>query len=123
VNFEQSQSLFRRAATVIPGGIPGHTTPAATIPGAVPYFAAEGFGCRYRDVDGNTFIDFMCGYGPILLGYHHPEVEAAANAARARGAVFNHPTGLMVELAEKLVQRIDFADWATFGKNGADMTN
>jgi glutamate-1-semialdehyde 2,1-aminomutase len=123
VNFEQSQSLFRRAATVIPGGIPGHTTPAATIPGSVPYFAVEGFGCRYRDVDGNTFIDFMCGYGPILLGYHHPEVEAAANAARARGAVFNHPTDLMVELAEKLVHRIDFADWATFGKNGADMTN
>jgi glutamate-1-semialdehyde 2,1-aminomutase len=123
VNFEQSNALFRRAASVIPGGIPGHTAPAATVPGAVPYFAAEGFGCRYRDVDGNTFIDFMCGYGPILLGYHHPEVEAAANAARARGAVFNHPTDLMVLLAEKLVQRIDFADWATFGKNGADMTN
>ena len=122
MNFTESQSLFRRAAAVIPGGIYGHTTPAATIPGAVPYFAAEGFGCRYRDVDGNTFIDFMGGYGPMVLGYHHPEVEAAAEAARLRGAAFNQPTPLLVELAEKLTARIDFADWAVFAKNGGDLT-
>jgi glutamate-1-semialdehyde 2,1-aminomutase len=108
---------------VIPGGIYGHTTPAATIPGAVPYFAASGHGCRYRDVDGNEFIDFMGGYGPIVLGYHHPEVEAAADAARRLGAAFNHPTSLLVELAEKLVHRIDFADWAVFAKNGSDLTS
>jgi glutamate-1-semialdehyde 2,1-aminomutase len=122
LNFTASHALFRRAAAVIPGGIYGHTTPAATVPGAVPYFAAEGFGCRYRDVDGNTFIDFMGGYGPIVLGYHHPEIEAAADAARRLGAAFNHPTALLVELAEALTARIDFADWAVFGKNGADLT-
>lgn len=122
MNFDRSHALFRRAAAVIPGGIYGHTTPAATVPGAVPYFAAEGFGCRYRDVDGNTFIDFMGGYGPIVLGYHHPEVEAAADAARRLGASFNHPTSLLVELAEALTARIDFADWAVFGKNGSDLT-
>ena len=122
MNFTESQALFRRAAAVIPGGIPGHTTPAATIPGAVPYFAAQGHGCRYRDVDGNEFIDFMGGYGPLVLGYHHPEVEAAADAARRLGAAFNHPTSILVELAEKLTDRIDFADWAVFAKNGADLT-
>ena len=122
MNFTESQALFRRAAAVIPGGIPGHTTPAATIPGAVPYFAAQGHGCRYRDVDDNEFIDFMGGYGPLVLGYHHPEVEAAADAARRLGAAFNHPTSILVELAEKLTDRIDFADWAVFAKNGADLT-
>jgi len=122
LNLSNSQALFRRAAAVIPGGIPGHTTPAATIPGAVPYFAAQGHGCRYRDVDGNEFIDFMGGYGPLVLGYHHPEVEAAADAARRLGAAFNHPTSILVELAEKLTDRIDFADWAVFAKNGADLT-
>lgn len=122
MNFTQSQALFRRAAAVIPGGIYGHTTPAAVVPGATPYFAAQGHGCRYRDVDGNEFIDFMGGYGPLVLGYHHPEVEAAADAARRLGAAFNHPTSLMVELAEKLTARIDFADWAVFAKNGADLT-
>ena len=123
MRFANSQSLFRRAAAVIPGGIYGHTTPAATIPGSVPYFAASGSGCRYTDVDGNTFIDFMGGYGPMILGYHHPEVEAAATAARQLGAAVNHPTSLLVELAEKLTQRIDFADWSVFAKNGADLTN
>jgi len=122
LNFDKSQALFRRAAEIIPGGIYGHTTPAATLPGRTPYYAAEGCGCRYRDIDGNTFIDFMGGYGPLVLGYRHPEVEAAADAARARGAVFNHPTPLMVELAEALVSRVDFADWAVFAKNGADLT-
>ena len=120
--FPQSQEFFRRACQVIPGGIYGHTSPALTVPGEFPFYAVEGHGCRYRDVDGNEFIDFMCGYGPLVLGYHHPEVEAAAAAARARGACFNHPTPLLVELAEYLVARIDFADWAVFAKNGADLT-
>lgn len=122
MSFAQTQALFRRAAAVIPGGIYGHTAPAVTVPGAMPYFAERGHGCRYTDVDGRDYIDFICGYGPIVLGYHHPEVEAAADAARARGACFNHPTPLMVELAELLVTRIDFADWAVFGKNGSDLT-
>jgi glutamate-1-semialdehyde 2,1-aminomutase len=122
LNFSESQSLFARAAAVIPGGIYGHTTPAATVPGAMPYFAAAGFGGRYRDVDGNEFIDFMGGYGPLVLGYHHPEVEAAADAARRLGSAFNHPTSLLVELAEKFTARIDFADWAVFAKNGSDLT-
>jgi len=120
--YAKSAALFSRARQVIPGGIYGHVAPAATVPGAMPSFAERGSGCRYLDVDGNDYIDFMCGYGPLVLGYHHPEVEAAATAARARGAAFNHPTPLMVELAEALVARIDFADWAVFAKNGADLT-
>lgn len=120
----RSQSLdwFRRAAAVIPGGIYGHTSPVAGLPDAFPYFAEDAEGCRYRDVDGNVYLDYMCGYGPIILGYHRPEVEAAAAAQRAKGAVFNHPTPVMVELAEALVNRVDFADWAVFAKNGSDVT-
>jgi glutamate-1-semialdehyde 2,1-aminomutase len=118
----RSAALFDRARRVIPGGIYGHVTPAATVPGALPSYAEAGQGARYRDLDGHEFIDFMCGYGPLLLGYHHPEVEAAADAARTRGTCFNHPTSLMVELAEALVARIDFADWAVFAKNGSDLT-
>jgi glutamate-1-semialdehyde 2,1-aminomutase len=73
-------------------------------------------------VDGNEFIDFLCGYGPVVLGYQHPEVEEAADRQRRDGDCFNHPGPVMVDLAEKLVDMIDFADWVVFGKNGSDMT-
>lgn len=121
-SLEQSRQWFDRAARVIPGGIYGHTTPATTVPGAFPYFAEEGHGCRFRDVDGNEYIDFLCGYGPMVLGYHHPIVEEAAARQREKGNCFNHPTPLMVELAEWMTERVSFADWAVFGKNGSDMT-
>jgi len=121
--FTESRALFQRASAVIPGGIYGHASPAATVPGAFPYFAQSAKGCRYTDVDGNTYIDYMCGYGPILLGYQHAEVNEAARIAQEAGDCFNHPTEYSVQLAEELVKRIDGADWAVFGKNGSDMTS
>jgi glutamate-1-semialdehyde 2,1-aminomutase len=121
-SFARSLALFERAAAVIPGGIYGHTSPAATLPGASPYYADRAKGCRYWDVDGNEYVDLLCGYGPIVLGYEHPEVEAAAEEQLRRGNTFNHPAPVMVELAERLVGLVDFASWAVFGKNGSDMT-
>ncbi|MEM7671879.1 MAG: aminotransferase class III-fold pyridoxal phosphate-dependent enzyme [Verrucomicrobiota bacterium] len=120
--FARSGELFARAASVIPGGIYGHVSPAAILPQASPYYAERAEEAYYWDVDGNRYIDFVCGYGPIVLGYHNEEVEAAAAEQRAKGTVFNHPTERMVELAEKLCTLIDFADWAVFAKNGSDVT-
>ena len=119
---QRSQALFERASQVIPGGIYGHAAPAATVPGAFPYFAQRAEGARYWDVDGNEYIDLMCGYGPIVLGYQHPEVNAAALEVQAQGDCFNHPTEYSVRLAEKICHNIQGADWAVFGKNGSDMT-
>ena len=121
-SYARSLALFERAARVIPGGITGHTHPAATLPMASPYYAVRAEGCRYWDADDNEFIDFLCGYGPNVLGARHPEVEAAAERQRALGDCFNHPTPVMVDLAERLVALVDFASWAVFGKNGSDMT-
>lgn len=118
----RSLELFQRAVEVIPGGIYGHTSPAAGLPGVFPYYVQSAAGCRFIDVDGREFIDYMCAYGPIVLGYHHPGVEQAAAAEKSRGSVFNQPAPVMVEFAEELVQRIDFAGWAVFAKNGSDVT-
>lgn len=122
-SFEQSMALFRRASQVIPSGIYGHNAPAMTVPGAFPYFAQRAEGCRYWDVDGREYIDFMCGYGPIYLGYGHAEVNEAVERVQREGDCFNHPTEYTVELAERLVELIEPADWAVFGKNGSDMTS
>lgn len=118
----ESRALFERALQVVPGGVYGHTSPAAGLPGVFPYFAESAEGCRFKDVDGNEYIDFMCGFGPIVLGYRHPEVEAAAAAAKEKGNLYNMPSRGFVELAERLVERVDFADWAVFAKNGSDVT-
>jgi glutamate-1-semialdehyde 2,1-aminomutase len=121
--FDKSMELFQRAAAVIPGGIPGHMSPVITVPGSFPYYAERAQGCRYWDVDGNEYIDFMAGYGPIVLGYNDPVVEAAARAQHALGSCFNHPTLRSVELAERLTGLISGMHWAAIGRNGSDVTS
>ena len=120
--FPNSMALFERARRVVPAGIYGHVAPASTVPTEFPYYATRGEGCRYWDADDREYLDFLCAYGPMVLGYHHPEVEEAAARQRRLGDCFNHPSPVMVELAERLVALIDFADWCVFGKNGSDMT-
>jgi len=119
--FTKSQELFARAAAVIPNGIYGHQTPAMLVPGAYPYFFERGEGCHVWDVDGNEYIDYICSYGPIVLGHRHPKVEEAALAQMRKGNCFNGPTPLWVDLAEYLVGITPFADWAVFAKNGSDV--
>jgi glutamate-1-semialdehyde 2,1-aminomutase len=113
--------LRERARRVVPGGMWGHLN-AARLPEGYPQFFASAEGCRIRDVDGREYIDFMCSWGPILLGHKHPEVQAAANAQAARGDCLNGPGEVMVELAEELVGMVPHADWAMFQKNGGDAT-
>lgn len=114
-------ALRARAARVIPGGIYGHQDARQLWPGA-PQFMATGEGAVIRDVDGRDYIDLLCSYGPIVLGHRHPEVEAAAAAQAALGDCFNLPGPRMVELAERLTDIVDYADWAMFQKNGTDAT-
>jgi glutamate-1-semialdehyde 2,1-aminomutase len=120
--FKRSQELFSRAARVIPWGIYGHASPVASLPGAFPYYAERAKGCQYWDVDGNEYIDYLCGYGPMILGHQREEVEEAAARQQRDALCLNHPGPVMVDLAERLVSLIEFSAWAVFGKNGSDMT-
>lgn len=119
---EISDQVFDRASKVIPGGIYGHVAPAAGLPRFFPHYIKSGTGCMFEDVDGNEWLDFMCGFGAILHGYSHPEIDAAADEQKKLGSVFNQPSPVMVELAESLTSKIDFADWVVFAKNGSDLT-
>jgi len=114
-------ALFERARRVVPGGIYGHQSPVMLVPGSYPYFFERGQGSHVWDVDGNEYIDYMCSYGPIVLGHNHPKVEQAALEQQRRGNCFNAPAPIWVELAELLVDLTPFADWAVFAKNGSDV--
>src|SRR5680860_1412546 len=69
IRYERSMKLFRRATRVIPGGIYGFKNPISCLPGASPYYAERAAGARFWDVDGNEYLDFLCGYGPVDYGY------------------------------------------------------
>jgi glutamate-1-semialdehyde 2,1-aminomutase len=114
-------ALRTRARSVIPGGLYGHLN-VARLPPGYPQFFARAEGATLWDVDGNAYVDFMCAYGPMVLGYGNPEVEAAADAQRRRGDVLTGPSERLVELAEKLVGMVAHADWTLFQRNGTDAT-
>ena len=122
--YPESDALFRRAAKVIPCGIYGHFSPAPYVPvSAYPFFSSKSAGAKFWDVDGNEFIDYMCGYGPMVLGYHHPAVDEAYLRQLAESDINSVASPRMVELAERLTDLITMADWAFFAKNGADVVN
>lgn len=124
--YPKSQALFARAVKSIPAGIYGHLGPSegCFIPvSAYPFYVDRAEGAYFWDIDGNRFIDYMCAYGPNILGYNHPEVDAAATEQIKKGNCTILPSSKMVELAELLVDTVESADWAFFAKNGGDVTN
>ncbi len=120
--FSRSDALLARAQKVVPHGIYGHQSPKLLTLGSYPSFLTRAEGCRFWDVDGNEYIDFMCAYGPMVVGYRHPRVEAAAQAQAEKADCLNLPGDVWVDLAELLVDITPFADWAVFAKNGSDAT-
>ncbi|WP_062466373.1 aminotransferase class III-fold pyridoxal phosphate-dependent enzyme [Demequina maris] len=123
--YMRSREAFARAQRVIPAGIPGHQGPSegCYIPqAAFPLFSERAQGSRFWDVDGNEYLDYMCGYGPNVLGYGDPVVDAAARRQAALEDVVTIPSATMVDLAELLVDTVASADWAFFAKNGGDTT-
>ncbi len=122
---EKSREWFTRAANVIPSGIYGHLGPAEGqfIPVSNwPLFSEKAKGSYIWDVDGNKYIDYMCAYGPNVLGYGDPDVDAAAKAQLEKGNCTTTPSKVMAECAELLVDTVKSADWAFFAKNGNDAT-
>ena len=123
--YPKSRELFTRAAKVIPSGVYGHLGPAegCFIPiEAYPLFGERASGSYFWDADGHRFIDYMCAYGPNILGYNDPDVDEAARKQREKGDCMTSPSSVMIDFAELLVDTVASADWAFFAKNGNDVT-
>ena len=117
----KSNSLYERAKAVVPGGIYGHYGYSVRKSG--PKFFSRSEGSRFWDVDDNEFIDYMCAYGPMILGYNHPAVDEAVLKQLKAGNTVSLASPVMVELAETLVDMVTAVDWALFSKNGGDGTS
>jgi glutamate-1-semialdehyde 2,1-aminomutase len=114
-------ALRARAARVIPNGMYGHES-TRLLPASFPQYFSRAEGAYIWDADGNRYLDFMCAYGPNLLGYADQRVNEAAIAQMARGDTMTGPSPLLVDLAEAFVAMVSHADWAMFCKNGTDAT-
>ena len=94
----RSRKLFRAAMNVIPGGVNSPVRAFRSV-GGTPLFIAKAKGATVTDVDGNTFIDYVSSWGPMILGHAHPAVVAAVRAAAAKGTSYGAPTEGEVRLA------------------------
>ncbi|MDR1538641.1 MAG: aminotransferase class III-fold pyridoxal phosphate-dependent enzyme [Clostridiales bacterium] len=124
-DYPKSREAFARALNVIPSGIYGHQGPSegCYIPyDAYPLYSSRAKGTKFWDADGNEYIDYMCGYGPNVLGYCDESVDAAALEQLKKENCTTIPSTIMVDFAELLVDTAASADWAFFAKNGGDVT-
>ncbi|ORA37601.1 aspartate aminotransferase family protein [Mycobacterium aquaticum] len=121
VRTPNTRALFERAKRTIPGGA-GST---ARLPrngwNPSPLFMAEGTGSRLVDVDGNSYIDYLLGLGPMILGHRHPGVTAAVQRAIADyGTCFGLPYELEIEAAEKVVAAVPGIEQVRFTNSGSE---
>jgi glutamate-1-semialdehyde 2,1-aminomutase len=117
----KSSELFELAQQVIPGGV---NSPARAF-GAVggdPLFISEGQGARIKDADGNEYIDYVCSWGPLILGHAHPEVGAAIHAACGRGTSFGAPTQIEVEMAKLVTEMVPSVEMVRMVNSGTEAT-
>jgi glutamate-1-semialdehyde 2,1-aminomutase len=99
-----SDELFIRASAVLPGGVNSPVRAFGAV-GGTPVFMASGSGAYLTDTDGNSYVDLVCSWGPMILGHAYPDVTAAVIDTVTRGTSFGTVTAGEVDLAEELTAR------------------
>ena len=117
----RSEDLYRRAVSLLPGGVNSPVRAMRAI-GRDPIFIESGSGALIRDVDGNEYVDWVCSWGPLILGHAHPAVIDAATAAAARGTSFGAPTEAEVQLAYEVARRIPGVQMLRMTSSGTEAT-
>jgi glutamate-1-semialdehyde 2,1-aminomutase len=119
----RSDGWYARAAGLIPAGTQTLAKgPGQYVRGVAPKYLARGKGCRVWDVDGNEYLDFQMGIGPLSLGYAWEPVDAAIRAQLADGITFSLMHPLEVEVAELVRELVPGAEAVRYSKTGCDAT-
>jgi glutamate-1-semialdehyde 2,1-aminomutase len=116
-----SAELFRQARALMPGGVNSPVRAFRAV-GGTPFFVAHAAGARLTDVDGRSYLDYVCSWGPLILGHGHPLVLAAIEAAAARGWSYGAPCEDEVRLAELVAQRMPSIEMVRFVNSGTEAT-
>jgi glutamate-1-semialdehyde 2,1-aminomutase len=119
MSFDRSAELYRRAVDVLPGGVNSPVRAMRQI-GRDPIFVERGEGCELIDVDGNRYLDWVCSWGPLILGHAEPSVVAAVGEAAERGTSYGAATAAEVELAEAVVGRVPSIEMLRMTSSGTE---
>ena len=118
----RSAQLYDRALKRLPGGVNSPVRAMRSIGLEHPIFIAAGEGARIRDVDGNEYLDYVCSWGPLILGHARPAVIEAVQRAAALGTSFGAPTPGEVELAEQIADRFESIEMVRMTSSGTEAT-
>ncbi|MFC3748213.1 glutamate-1-semialdehyde 2,1-aminomutase [Paenibacillus sp. GCM10012306] len=118
---EASRKAFDEAKQYIPGGVNSPVRAFKSV-GLTPVYVDHAAGSRIYDIDGNTFIDYVCSWGPLIMGHAHPEVVQALQETAAKGTSFGAPTLLETEMAKIVVERVPSVDIVRMVNSGTEAT-
>jgi glutamate-1-semialdehyde 2,1-aminomutase len=121
MNRTHSDALYRKAVALIPGGVNSPVRACKSV-GAEPLFIERADGSRLVDTDGNSYIDYVGSWGPMILGHRHPAVIEAVTQVLARGTSFGAPTDLEVELAQEVIDAVASVDVVRMVNSGTEAT-
>lgn len=114
-----SQRLFDRSRSHIPGGVNSPVRSYSNV-GGIPPFITSGQGSRITDADGNSYIDYVMSWGPLILGHAHQEVVEAVRTQAGLGVSYGAPTELELELAETITSAFDSMDMVRLVNSGTE---
>jgi glutamate-1-semialdehyde 2,1-aminomutase len=120
-NHEKSQKIFRKAKTLMPGGVNSPARAFGAV-GGEPLVMERGEGAYLFDVDGRRYIDYIGSWGPMILGHAHPEVTEAVLAAVRRGTSFGAPTQAENEMAELIIAAVPSVERVRLVNSGTEAT-
>lgn len=121
MDFTKSQQLFKEAVELIPGGVNSPVRAFKAV-GDFPVFIEKGEGSKLYDVDGNELVDYICSWGPLLLGHQPASVTAAVQDALLKGSTFGAPTALEVEIAKMIVDAVPSVEMVRMVNSGTEAT-
>ncbi|MBA2523157.1 MAG: glutamate-1-semialdehyde 2,1-aminomutase [Solirubrobacterales bacterium] len=121
MNDSRSRELYARALELLPGGVNSPVRAMGSI-GRDPIFIERGSGCEITDVDGNTYVDWVCSWGPLILGHANPQIVEAVTAAATHGTSFGAATEGEVRLAAEVVDRFDSVEMVRMVSSGTEAT-
>jgi glutamate-1-semialdehyde 2,1-aminomutase len=117
----RSSAAFQEAKKIIPGGVNSPVRAFKSV-GLTPLFMEKGSGSHVTDIDGNTFIDYVGSWGPLIVGHAHPVVLEAIKGAAEKGTSFGAPTLLETEMAKLVIERVPSIDMVRMVNSGTEAT-